>query len=441
MPHDGHEHDDHEHHEGGHAHDHGHGHADAHVAPSPREPLARGAGQGKLLFLDAFSGIAGDMFVAALVDLGVPEGVVLDAARAVGLDDCQPHFHAVVRSGIVARAFHVHAGPQASRDHAAIRGMIERAAALPEGTRTLALRAFALLAEAEAQVHGTTPERVHFHEVGAVDSIVDIVGAAAALDHLGAEVACSPLPVGRGLVRSAHGPIPSPAPATLLCLAGVPTYDAGIDAELVTPTGACLVKAAAREFVRWPRFAPERAGWGAGTRELPDRPNVLRAVLGKPVSARLGGTRAAHVVLETNVDDTTGELAAIALVRAHEAGALDAWSTAIGMKKGRPALMLSALARREDVEAVARAMLAETTSLGIRLREVDRIERPRRMLEVQTPYGPIAVKVADGDGLPANVAPEHEACRAAAERHGVPLKHVYAAAIAAATLASNDASR
>jgi hypothetical protein len=454
MAHDGHDHDDGHHgrdhggraghdgheHAGGHEHGDGHGtHAGrghAAHAPRARAPLATGAGHGKLLFLDAFSGIAGDMLVAALVDLGVPERVVLDAVRAVGLEGCDAHFHGAVRSGIAARTFHVHAGTQSSRDHAAIRAMIENAGALTDGARSLALRAFAVLADAEATVHDTTPDRVHFHEVGAADSIADIVGAAAALDHLGAEVACSPLPMGRGLVQSEHGPIPSPAPATLLCLAGVPTYDAGIDFELVTPTGACLVKAAAREFVRWPRFSPERTGWGAGTRELADRPNVLRAVLGIPTGPRLGATHGAHVVVETNVDDLTGELAAVALQRAYESGALDAWSTPIGMKKGRPALMLAALATREDAERVARALLAESTSLGVRLREVDRIERSRRIVEVQTPYGPIAVKIADGDGLPANVAPEHEACRAAAERHGVPVKHVYAAAIAEATRAS-----
>src|SRR5262249_45580864 len=152
----------------------------------------------------------------------------------------------------------------------------------PAGARELALRAFRILAEAEAAVHGVALERVHFHEVGAVDSIVDIVAAAIALDYVGAEVVCAPLPMGRGFVRSQHGMLPSPAPATLLCLAGVPTYDAGIDAELVTPTGACLVKATAARFARWPNCAPERVGLGAGTRELADRPNLLRVVLGAP---------------------------------------------------------------------------------------------------------------------------------------------------------------
>jgi pyridinium-3,5-bisthiocarboxylic acid mononucleotide nickel chelatase len=200
----------------------------------------------------------------------------------------------------------------------------------------------------------------------------------------------------------------------------------------VTPTGACLVRAAARAFTRWPNLRPLRVGWGAGARELSDRPNALRLVLGEPTdTAPACAGQGSHVVLELNVDDMSGELAAVALARAQAAGALDAWSTAIGMKKGRPALMLSALARRAEADAVARALLSETTSLGVRLHEVARIERNRRMVEVSTAYGPIAVKVADGDGLPPNVAPEYEACARAAEAHGVPVKQVYAAAAAA----------
>jgi uncharacterized protein (TIGR00299 family) protein len=400
--------------------------------PEP-QPLARGAGRGKLLFLDAFSGIAGDMLVAGLFDLGVPREVMTAALRSLPFAGYELHFVRRTRSGIAGWGLEVVASdPQPSRDYAAIRAMLEGAKGLEPGARALSLTAFRVLAEAEAKVHDSTPEQVHFHEVGAVDSIVDIVAAAAAFDHLGADVICSPLPMGRGFVRSEHGVIPSPAPATLLCLAGVPTYDASIDSELVTPTGACLVRAAAKSFARWPSMLPSRVGWGAGTRELPDRPNLLRLVLGEPTGViGLEGVAQNHVMLELNVDDMTGELAAVALERAQQAGALDAWSTPIGMKKGRPALMLSALVRHGEADQVARALLSETTSLGIRLRDVGRIERSRRMVEVQTPYGPIAVKVADGEGLPANIAPEYERCRSAAEAHGVPVKQVYAVAIAA----------
>lgn len=418
----------------GHGHDHGHGHEGVkeRVAIDP-QPLARGAGTGKLLFVDAFSGAAGDMLVAALVDLGVPRAVIARGLQALPLSGYELRFVQRVRSGIAARGLRVEVTfDQPARDYAQIRGMLEAAAGLPEGARRLSLAAFRLLAEAEAEVHGTSIDRVHFHEVGAVDSIVDIVAAAIAFDHLDAKVVCSPLPMGRGIVQSQHGPLPCPAPATLLCLRGVPTYDAGIDAELVTPTGACLLRSVASEFARWPEMLPALVGLGAGSRELPDRPNLVRLVLGEPSLALHAGARTeGYAVIELNVDDMSGELAALALSRAHEAGALDAWSTPIGMKKGRPALMLSALTRRRDVDAVARALLSETTSLGVRLREVGRIERDRRMIDVHTPYGAIAVKVAGGDGLPDNVAPEYEACRAAAEQHNVPVKQVYAAAIAA----------
>jgi uncharacterized protein (TIGR00299 family) protein len=425
MPHDDHE------------HEHSHEHpplpplAQAALAGAgpERPPLARGAGRGQVLFLDAFSGIAGDMLLAGLVDLGVPSAAVTSALQSLALSGYELRFIARTHGAIAARGLDVHVqASQPARDYRAIRALIEEAMGLPEGARALALSAFSHLAQAEAEVHGTTPERVHFHEVGAIDSIVDVVGAAVALDYLGAEIVCSPLPMGRGLTRSQHGPIPLPAPATVLCLRGVPTYDAGIDVELVTPTGACLVRAAAKRFARWPSLTPTRIGWGAGTRELSDRPNVLRLVLGEPNGDAAAAT---HVVLELNVDDMSGELMAVALARAQEAGALDAWSTPIGMKKGRPAVMLSALARRADCDRVARALLSETTSLGLRVREVARIERTRRILEVHTPYGAIAIKVADGDGLPPNVAPEYEACRAAAEAHAVPVKQVYAAAIAA----------
>jgi uncharacterized protein (TIGR00299 family) protein len=395
--------------------------------------LPRGAGRGQLLFLDAFSGIAGDMLLAGLVDLGVPSDAITSALQSLAVSGYELRFVSRTHAAITACGLDVHVrSPQSARDYPAIRELIERADGLAAGARTLALAAFAHLAAAEAEVHGTTPEHVHFHEVGAIDSIADIVGAAVALDYLGADVVCSPLPMGRGFTRSQHGVIPLPAPATLACLRGVPTYDAGIDVELVTPTGACLVRAAAKRFARWPNIKPSRIGFGAGTRELADRPNVLRLVLGEPYAELgVGVDSATHVLLELNVDDMSGELMAVALARAQEAGALDTWSTPIGGKKSRPAVMLSALVRRAECDRVARALLSETTSLGLRVRDVGRIERARRILEVHTPYGAIAVKVADGDGFPPNVAPEYESCRAAAEAHAVPVKQVYAAAIAA----------
>ncbi len=430
MPHgDG--HDDAHPHAHGHAHAHGDGHV--HAAAGPRNlPLARGAGAGKLLFLDAFSGLAGDMLVAALLDLGVPRAPIDEALAALPIDGYRVRTFDISRSGIVALRFvvDVDAG-QPQRRYAAIRGMLEQAP-LTDGARALALRAFRILGEAEADVHRIPLEQVHFHEVGAVDSIVDTVACAVALDWLGARVVCSPLPMGRGFIKAQHGILPVPAPATVMALRGVPTVDTASAAELVTPTGACLVAACATSFARWPSMRPERSGWGGGTRELSDRPNLLRVVLGAPDDTASPGAET-HTVLEANLDDMSGEVAAYALERALAEGALDAWATPIMMKKGRPAYLLSAVTRRADASAVARSLLAETTTLGVRLRDVRRQERPRRILEVDTEYGRIPLKIADGDDLPPNVAPEHDACRAAALAHAVPLKLVYAAALAAYT--------
>jgi len=270
---------------------------------------------------------------------------------------------------------------------------------------------------------------VHFHEVGAVDSIVDVIGAAACFCYLGAEVVATPLPMGRGFVECRHGVLPLPAPATLLCLRGVPTRAAGIDAELVTPTGAAIVASVAKRFEDWPAMIVDHVGMGAGSRVLADRPNALRAVLGSalPPAAVEAET---HVVLEANVDDLTGELAAHAIEALFRAGAVDAWATPISMKKGRPALTLSALAPRHVEARVVEALLAESTTIGLRRSLVGRVERPRRMIDVETRYGRIPVKVSEGPYGPPQVKPEFDACARAAASAGVPVRVVIAEALA-----------
>jgi pyridinium-3,5-bisthiocarboxylic acid mononucleotide nickel chelatase len=422
---------DHEHH--GHEHDlDEHAHHDDHAIEQEREPLPRAAGRNKLLFLDAPSGLAGDMIVAALVDLGVPREVVTSAVSSLRLSGFRLHFGQRSRSGVAGTSFDVHVDAgQPQRTYAAVRGLLD-ASGLDARVKALAAKTFLRLAEAEARVHRTTLDDVHFHEVGAVDAIVDVVGSAAALAYLGAELVVSPLPMGRGFVKAAHGKLPLPAPATVECLAGLATYDAGIDFELVTPTGAAIVGAHARGSERWPSIAPERVGWGAGSAELADRPNMLRAVLGTPAPVGHAGTCATHAVLEANVDDATGELASTWIEELMAAGALDAWATPITMKKGRPALTVAALAPIDRADAVARVMLRETTSLGLRRHDVTRLERPREMRTVETPYGAIPVKVAGGPFGPAQVKPEFDACAAAAKAHGVPVREVLRAAMAAA---------
>lgn len=385
--------------------------------------LERGAGAGKRLHLDAFSGVAGDMFVAALLDLGVPVAPIEAAIASVGLEVELRHEY-VARSSIRARRFEVIAPDEAhERTHRAIAAMLEP---LEEGVRRRARAAFLRLAEAEAQVHGVSVDDVHFHEVGAVDSIVDVVAASAALEYLGAELSCSPLPMGRGAVKTRHGLLPLPAPATLLCLAGAPTYDGGVAMELVTPTGACLVATNASRFERWPAMRPERVGWGAGTRDLQDRPNALRVVLGE-----VAHTSRELVLVETNVDDASPEALAYALERAREAGARDAWSAPVGMKKGRAGVRLSVLVEPSSADAIVDVLLRETPTLGVRLSNVERRERPRRIVRVATRFGEIPVKIADGDGRPRRAKPEHDACAEAARAHGVSLNEVERAALAA----------
>jgi len=416
-------------------HDHDHDHAGDRNHDRDRDhdhDHDRGAGVGKVLFLDAPSGLAGDMIVAALVDLGVPEKAITDALGALPVSGFHVHFGTKVKSGIVATSFDVHVdGKQPQRTYATIRAMLDEAG-IPDSVRARAQRTFLRLAKAEAKVHRTDVDDVHFHEVGAVDAIVDVVGSAAALDHLGAELVVSPLPMGRGYVKAAHGILPLPAPATVECLAGLATYDAGIDFELVTPTGAAIVGAHASGSRRWPSMAPESVGWGAGHADLADRPNVLRAVLGARREAMSGlDSRMTHAVLEANVDDATGELAGHWIETLLASGALDAWATPITMKKGRPAFTISALAPVEQADAMVHAMLRETTSLGVRRYDVRREELPRRIEHVETPYGRIPVKVAEGPFGPPHAKPEFDACVAAAREYGVPVRQVLSAALVA----------
>ncbi len=432
SPH-GHEHDHTHGHE--HSHDHSHGHGAAVTVPGDAEahraPLARGAGAEKTLFLDAFSGVAGDMTIAALVDMGVPFSVVQDSVARLGLAG----FVLVLkpaRGGVIGGTkFDVTMeATQPDRRYRAIDELIA-ASSLAEPVKALSRAIFLRLAQAESEVHRTSLDVVAFHEVGAIDAIVDIVGAAACFEFLGAHVVSSALPMGRGSVLCQHGVLPLPAPATLACLRGVPTVDAGIEAELVTPTGAAIVATVAKQFSAWPAFAPERIGWGFGTRALPDRLNALRVVLGERAQPTEATSSATHVVLEANVDDMSGELAAHALRTLLESGALDAWATPIVMKKGRPALTLALIAPREAEARLAEVLLRETHSIGVRHSYVSRTERPRRVATVITEFGLIPLKISEGPYGPARVKPEFDACVDAARAAGVSVGEVIAAAQAA----------
>jgi uncharacterized protein (TIGR00299 family) protein len=430
-------------------HDHDHGDDDAVEESSVgsfTEPVEKGpfASCTRVLHIDPIGGAAGDMLIAAFLDLGVPLAAIERAVQATGLTGYELEVGRREKHAIAARAFDVIVqGDQPARDYSTIRDLLARAP-LDARVRTIAEHVFLRLGEAEAKVHRQPLARVHFHEVGGVDAIVDIVGASAAIAYLEREaagalgVSLGPIPLGAGTARGAHGTIPVPAPATIELLIGLPVRDAnfaeGSKGELVTPTGAALLRAFTELFPSragaWPTFTPRAIGYGAGKRDLADRPNVVRLVLGD-----VEAPSATHVVIEANVDDTTGEIAAIAIEALLSAGALDAWAQPITMKKGRPAMTLGAITTVDRADAIARVLLAETGSLGVRKSEVSRVERPRRFIDVSTPYGSVRVKIADGDGLPPVVHPELDACRARAAEHSVPVREVIRVAIAATNVA------
>jgi uncharacterized protein (TIGR00299 family) protein len=396
---------------------------------SPNRPLAEGSGSGMTLLLDTPSGISGDMTVAALIDLGVPFELIESTVASLGLDGVRVRVEPARAGALGGTRFVVDIhGPQPERRYAEIDGLLA-SAPIREGCRTLARRIIRRLAEAESEVHRVPLADVAFHEVGAGDAIADIVAASAGFAHLGASVIATPLPLGRGFVRCQHGRLPLPAPATLLCLRGVPTYPSGLDLELVTPTGAAILATVAEEFRSWPAIAPERVGVGCGTRVLSDRPNALRAILGRALPGEEPGT--SHVLLEANVDDMTGELAAHAIEALLGAGALDAWVGPVTMKKGRPGLVLCAIAERVRADGVGAALLRETSSIGLRKIPVSRMERPRRIVEVQTAFGLVPIKVSEGPYGPPQVKPEFDACANAARSAGVTVREVLAAALAA----------
>jgi hypothetical protein len=378
-----------------------------------------------IAYLDCFSGISGDMLLGALVDVGLAITDLRADLSRMPLSGYEISAERVTKAGIAGTLVKVKAEespPQRGlHDILAIIG----AAELPAEVAGPARRTFERLAAAEARVHGTTVDEVHFHEVGAVDAIVDIVGAFCGLRRLGIEeVYASPLPLGGGWVDTAHGRLPVPAPATVELLHGVPSYSGPVEAELVTPTGAAIITTICRHFGDMPPMTIRATGWGAGSRDLP-HPNLLRLFLGEPARRpREQGL----VLVETNIDDMSAELFGHLMERLLEAGALDVFYTPIVMKKSRPATLVSVLSEPPLVDALSDILFRETTTLGIRYSEVGRRCLDREWREVQTEYGAVRVKIGLlGDGI-LNVAPEYEDCARLAREKGVPLKAVYEAA-------------
>ncbi|HET9554417.1 MAG TPA: nickel pincer cofactor biosynthesis protein LarC [Anaeromyxobacteraceae bacterium] len=383
-----------------------------------------------LLLLEPIGGVAGDMFLAAALDAGVDRAALEAHLATLGLPGWRLEVTRRSVSGI--QATHVDVvveGEQPpSRRLADILDLVGRSG-LPPRARAAAIAVFERIGRAEAKVHGVPVEEVHFHEVGAVDSIVDVCGAAVVLDLLGwPRVLSAPPELGRGLVKTAHGPMPVPPPAVLELLAGKPVRPGGPPGEAVTPTGAALLAHFA-ELGPLPPFVARSIGYGAGTVTWPDRPNVLRLVLADTLAPSDGAN--ALFVVETNLDDCPGQLVARAVEALLEAGALDAWAAPLTMKKGRPGVLVGALCDGARRAAVARVLLTETTTLGVRFHPVEREELSRALHEVETPYGRVRVKVGALEGREVGAHPEYEDCRARAAEHGVPVREVMAAALAA----------
>ena len=376
----------------------------------------------KICYLDAFSGISGDMTVGALLDAGAPAEALIDALRSMDTD-ARFEVEKTSRGGIASTKFRVHtdAAPAPHRHLSKILAMID-AAPLAARAKAAASAVFRNLGEAEAAVHGVPIEKVHFHEVGAVDSIADIVGACVALDLLDvAEVHASAVNVGSGNVQTEHGLLPVPAPATARLLEGKPIYARGPEVELTTPTGAALAVTLASSFGPLPAMRISNIGHGAGERDFKQHANVLRVLIGE----RTGASEATLVsVIEAHIDDSSPQILGYALERLMEAGALDAALSPLQMKKNRPGSLLRVIAKPEDQERLAQIVFAETSTLGLRIHSAERRVEPRSMIEIETPLGRVRGKVSAQGAF----APEYDDCKLIAQRTGTPLQLVFAIA-------------
>jgi len=380
----------------------------------------------KIAYFDCFSGISGDMTLGALVDAGCNLAEMETHLRRLPVPGWRISAEKVVRRGFRATQVKVESSdPQRHRSLSDILQLIERAG-LPLPIAERASRIFRRLGDAEALVHGVPVEKVHFHEVGAVDAIVDIVGAAAGFEQLGIEeFFCSALNLGGGRVNTQHGNLPVPAPATAELLRGAPTYSNGIQRELVTPTGAAIVATLASQFGPQPEMTVAAIGLGAGSAELAEQPNVLRLFVGENAVRRDDATLDEDLlVLEANLDDMSPQVYGYFAERALEAGALDVFSIPVQMKKNRPGQLVTVLCKPADREKLSDLLFRETTTLGVRQSNVKRRTLQREIIPVETSLGSIRMKVARLNGHILNVAPEYEDCQKIAAERGVPLKQV-----------------
>ena len=390
----------------------------------------------RIAYFDCFSGVSGDMTLGALLACGADETELRERLGALNVPGYELHIRRVTRQGITATDVDVHLieAEQGHGRHLSDIAAILESSALPPGVRQKALAIFTRLADAEAKIHGTTREQIHFHEVGAVDAIVDIVGSCLLLDMLGVErVVTSSIPCGHGTIKCQHGIMPVPAPATMELLQGFPVHSVDIKGELVTPTGAALLTTLSDPTTagKMPAMRVLTSGFGAGKKQFkPDMPNLLRVILGETEEAAIGEDKTPQTVavLETNLDDQNPEGFDLLMERAFAAGALDVFFTPIQMKKNRPATLLTVLCPPDKADALAALLFRETGTFGIRAREQRRYTLDRSWRTVTTEFGDIRLKAGTWLGEEVTVAPEYEDCKRAALAHDVPLRRVYEAA-------------
>jgi uncharacterized protein (TIGR00299 family) protein len=379
----------------------------------------------RAVHFDCFSGISGDMTLGALLDAGADAGAVRAGLESLGLP-IRLDINRVRKGGFAATQVYIDAPEQQEHRYLPDVEAILSRGALTEVQRLLALRIFRRLAEAEAAVHGMPLERVHFHEVGALDSIADIAGVAIALDTLGIQHFTSrSVPTGSGTVKCAHGIMPIPTPGTAELLRGAPLAPSTIKAELTTPTGAAILAATVKEWTETPVMTVHRIGHGAGTKDFLDQPNLLRVFVGEMTQASAGQTDQV-CVLETNLDDVPAEVVGYCFEQLFAAGALDVFATPIQMKKNRPGVLLSVLSPASNVAALEAILFRETETFGIRRYTVQRSKFQREAVTIDTRWGPVQGKRGWRDGGPEVCTPEYEDCARVARQHGIPLRQVYA---------------
>ncbi len=379
-----------------------------------------------LAYFDCFSGIIGDMTLGAFIDLGVPVKWLKDTLRSIPLTGFDLTVSSVSRHGITARNVHVYSeDTEESRDYTTIRSLIEKSP-LSAMVKEKSLKIFERLANAESKIHGCPAEKVHFHEVGGIDAIADIVGAALCIEYLGIKrIIASSLPLGTGFVSCLHGTLPVPSPATLEILKGIPIFGSGIACELVTPTGAAIIATLAESYGSMPDMAIEKTGYGAGKQDIESKPNLLRIIAGTPKNHQTDSRKETVVMIETCIDDMNPEIFGFVMDRLFEDGALDVYWIPVFMKKNRPGTMMQVLCRKNQKEAIINRILSETTSSGVRHYDVERVILAREEIIVKTGYGMIRAKRITNPAGGMRIVPEYEVCKKIALERNIPIRIVY----------------